>query len=154
MLTDDERLAIEREVEDCAHKREACVGALRVIQRSRGWVSDDHLRVLADMLDMTPEELDSVATFYPLIFRRPVGRHVILVCDSASCWVMGYEDLLRHLQSRLGVGLGGTTSDGRFTFLPVACLGACDHAPSMMVDDELHMDLTKEKINDILQRYA
>ena len=153
MLTDDERREIEREVESCVNRREACVEALKVIQRSRGWVADDQLRGLSDILDMTPEELDSVATFYPLIFRRPVGRHVILICDSVSCWVMGYEDLLRHLKSSLGIGLGGTTTDGRFTFLPVACLGACDRAPAMMVDDELHTDLTREKIDDILRRY-
>jgi NADH-quinone oxidoreductase subunit E len=102
---------------------------------------------------MTPDELDSVATFYSLIYRQPVGRHVILICDSVTCWIMGYEDLLAHLTDCLGIGLGETTEDGRFTLLPVACLGACDHAPAMMIGDELYDDLDRLKIDRILERY-
>ena len=96
-----------------------CIEALKIVQRHRGWVSDDGLRDVADILDMTPDELDSVATFYNLIFRKPVGRHVILICDSVSCWIMGYErDPATYLKERLGIGLGETTADGRFTLLP------------------------------------
>ena len=72
---------------------------------------------------------------------------MILVCDSVSCWVMGYEQVCEYLRDRLGIDLGETTADGRFTLLPVVCLGACDHAPAMMIDDELHGDLTPEKID-------
>ena len=79
---------------------------------------------------MTPEELDGVATFYNLVFRRPVGRHVALICDSVSCWIMGYEKLRQGLTSRLNVSLGETTADNRFTVLPIVCLGVCDHAPA------------------------
>jgi NADH-quinone oxidoreductase subunit E len=118
-----------------------------------GWVSDDGLQDLAEFLDMTAEELDSVATFYSLIFRRPVGRHVILICDSISCWIMGYENLRAHLAARLGIGLGETSEDGRFTLLPIPCLGTCDHAPAMMIDEELYLDLTREKIDQILSQY-
>jgi len=94
-----------------------------------------------------------VATFYNLIYRQPVGRHVILLCDSVSCWIMGYDNLRDHLKSRLGIDLGGTTPDGRFTLLPSVCLGACDHAPVMMIDDDLHLDLTPERIDQILAGY-
>lgn len=152
MLTDDERKEVEKELGCCSRKREACVEALKIVQRHRGWVSDE-LGGLAQLLEMTPEELDSVATFYPFIFRKPVGKHVILICDSVSCWVMGYEDLLGHLKSRLGIGLGETTRDGQFTLLPASCLGCCDRAPSMMVDEELFTDLTAEKIDAILEGY-
>jgi NADH-quinone oxidoreductase subunit E len=88
-----------------------------------------------------------------LIFRRPVGRHVILICDSVSCWIVGYEALRDHLQARLGVKLGETTNDSRFTVLPIVCLGACDHAPAMMIDEDLHADLSPAALNDVLAKY-
>jgi NADH-quinone oxidoreductase subunit E len=152
LLTDDEKRQIEEEVKKVAYKQGACVDALKIVQKHRGWVSDE-IRGIAEMLDMTADELDGIATFYNLIFRRPVGKHVILVCDSISCWIMGYEPVKEHLKRRLGIGLGETTPDGQFTVLPVPCLGACDHAPAMMVDEELHLDLTDERIDEILERY-
>ncbi|MCA9433454.1 MAG: NADH-quinone oxidoreductase subunit NuoE, partial [Candidatus Omnitrophica bacterium] len=99
-------------------------------------------------------ELDSVATFYNLLFRQPVGRHVVMVCDSVSCWIMGYEKIRQYLMDKLGVGMGETTPDGRFTLLPICCLGNCDRAPAMMVGEDLHQDLTPEKIDAILEKYA
>ena len=105
---------------------------------------------------MSPSELDNVATFYNLIFRQPVGKHVILLCDSVSCWIMGYEKMRQHLSARLGIDLGGTTSDGEFTLLPIVCLGACDRAPAVMVDDDLHGDLdpqAMDRFEEILGRY-
>ena len=119
-------------------RRGACIEALRLVQRSHGWISDGRLRDVAQLLEMSPDELDGVATFYNLIFRRPVGRHVILICDSVSCWIMGYEALRDAFHTRLGARLGETTADGRFTLLPIVCLGACDHAPTVMIDDYLH----------------
>jgi len=123
------------------------------VQRRRGWVSAEDLRDVAEFLGQTPAELENVATFYNLIFREPVGRHVILICDSVSCWVMGYAPMLNHLNGKLGLTLGRTSADGRFTLLPVPCLGICDHAPAMMIDGDLHTDLTPEKIDGILERY-
>jgi NADH-quinone oxidoreductase subunit E len=154
MLGEEEKKDIETELTQYDHRRAACVEALKVVQRHHGWVSDENLRELASMLDMSPDELDGVATFYSLIFRKPVGRHVILICDSISCWIMGYQDLRQHLVERLGIDLGETTEDGRFTLLPIACLGTCDHAPAMMIDDDLHRDLTREKIDQILAGYG
>ena len=153
MLSDEERREIESEVAIYPQKRAACIEALKVVQQHRGWVSDEALDEVAELLEMTPDELDGVATFYNLIFRKPVGRHVILICDSVSCWIMGYDNLLGHLRSRLGIDLGETTADGRFTLLPSVCLGACDRAPVMMVDDDLHLDLTPERIDQILAGY-
>ena len=153
MLTEDERKEIEVVVQHYDQKQAACVEVLKIVQRHRGWVSNHNIQDIAEFLDMTPAELDSVATFYSLIFRKPVGRHVILICDSVTCWIMGYEDLLAHLTDRLGIGLGETTQDGRFTLLPVACLGACEHAPAMMIGDELYVDLDRLKIDRILEEY-
>jgi len=153
MLTEDERKEIEAEIQHYDQKPAACVEAMKIVQRHRGWVSDHSIRDIAEVLDMTPAELDSVATFYSMIFRKPVGRHVILICDSVTCWIMGYEDLFAHLTGRLEIGLGETSRDGRFTLLPVSCLGVCDHAPAMMIGDDLYYDLDREKIDRILEMY-
>jgi NADH-quinone oxidoreductase subunit E len=152
VLTEEERKEIEEELKHFTHKQAACVEALKIVQKHRGWVSDE-IRALAGMLDMTPDELDAVATFYSFVFRRPVGKHIILICDSISCWVVGYDMVRDHLKRRLGISPGETGSDGQFTLLPVSCLGACDHAPAMMIDDELYQDLTPEKIDGILEGY-
>jgi NADH-quinone oxidoreductase subunit E len=155
MLSAQERQAI---TELLAHHpdnpRAAAIDALMAIRTRRGWVSDEALADLADAMQVSAHELDSVATFYNLVFRKPVGRHVILLCDSVSCWIMGYETVREFLETRLGIALGETTADGRFTLLTVPCLGACDEAPAMMIDEDLHGHLTPERIKSILERYA
>ncbi len=153
MLSDKERQEIEAEADEYVERRGASVKALQIVQRAHGWVSDEHLREVAQILAMTPDELDGVATFYSLIYREPVGHHVILICDSVTCWIMGYDALLEGLKAQLGIDLGGTTVDHRFTLLPVACLGACDHAPAMMIDEELYMDVKVEELDQILAQY-
>lgn len=153
MLSDEEKQHIDGEVAAVPLRRSACIDALKVVQRRKGWVDDEALRDVADYLGISVDELDSVATFYNLIHRRPVGRHVIYICDSVSCWLLGYDRLLDALRRKLAVDLGGTTADGRFTLLPIPCLGTCDHAPAMMVDDDTHRDLTPERIDEILERY-
>jgi NADH-quinone oxidoreductase subunit E len=153
MLSDKEKQEITAELTHCATKASASVEALNIVQHHRGWVSDEAVKDIAAVLEMTADELDAVATFYSFIFRRPVGRHVILVCDSISCWVMGYNPLLDVLKTNLGISFGGTTTDKRFTLLPISCLGACDRAPAMMVDDELHGPVTPETMDEILKKY-
>jgi NADH-quinone oxidoreductase subunit E len=153
MLTHEELEEITEALAHCERKKAAGVDALKVIQRKRGWVSDEALKDVAEILEMSPAELDSVATFYSLIFRRKVGRHVILLCDSVSCWVMGYETVYGVLRKKLGIGFGETTEDGRFTLLPHPCLGACERAPAMMVDDDLHGPLDESLIDAILASY-
>ena len=112
-----------------------------VVQKHRGWVSDEALRDVAAMISMSADELDGVATFYNLIYRRPVGRHVILFCDSVSCWIVGYEKIRRALEAQARHPLGETTADDRFTLLPIVCLGACERAPALMIDEDTHFDV-------------
>ena len=102
---------------------------------------------------VSSDELDAVATFYNLVFRKPVGRHIALICDSVSCWIMGYEKLCQALTARLNVSLGETTADNRFTVLPIVCLGACDHAPAVMIDDDLHLDVKPHQLDEVLENY-
>jgi NADH-quinone oxidoreductase subunit E len=153
MLTEEERREIEAELPHYPQKRAVCIEALKIVQRHRGWVSDESLQDLAELLEMTVDELDGVATFYNLLFRRPVGKHIILLCDSVTCWIMGYERLRQHLTARLGMQLGETSADGRFTLLPIVCLGTCDHAPALMIDNDLHRDLDLTKLDEILAKY-
>jgi NADH-quinone oxidoreductase subunit E len=153
MLSIEEQREIESELHHYPTKRAVCIEALKIVQSHRRWVSDDALIDVARFLDMTPDELDSVATFYNGIYRKPVGKHVILLCDSVSCWILGYEHLRGHLAERLGIGLGETSADDRFTLLPNVCLGTCDHAPAMMIDGDLYRDLAPTKLDEILEKY-
>jgi len=153
MLTAAEIAAIDHEIDLLPYKKAAVIEALKVIQQHRGWVSDESIAAVADYLEMGAAEVDSVATFYNLIFRKPVGRHVILLCDSISCYVMGYGRLLAALRQKLSIGFGETTTDQRFTLLPNACLGCCDHAPSLMIDETLYKDVTVEVLDELLSNY-
>jgi NADH-quinone oxidoreductase subunit E len=150
MLPDHIVEEIEAEARQYPERRAACIEALKIVQRERGWVSDQSLREVADLLGMSPAELDNVATFYNLIYRQPVGRQVILLCDSVSCWVMGQEDLRAAIGRRLGIDFGQTTPDGEFTLLPMACLGACDRAPCLMLNEALHQDVTPALVERLL----
>ena len=152
-LSADEEREIRDEAANYPTRSAVCIDAMKIVQRHRGWVSDDALRDIAGYLDMSVDELDGIATFYNLIFRKPVGRHVIMVCDSVSCWIMGSERLAQAIATRLGVTAGGTTPDQRFTLLPIVCLGACDHAPVLMVDDDLHHDVDAAAVDRLLDRY-
>ena len=109
---------------------------------------------VAELLELSRSELEGVATFYNMIFRKPVGRHVVLLCDSVTCWIMGYGRLRQHFADRLGIAPGETSTDGCFTLLPNVCLGACDHAPVMMVDHAHYEDLDLAKLDAILDHYA
>jgi NADH-quinone oxidoreductase subunit E len=153
MLSEKENKEILLRLKEAPDSKEAVLDLLKIVQKSRGWVPDDAIGDIAGLLEMSPGEVESIATFYSLIFRRPVGRHVILVCDSMSCWLTGYADLASRLKEKLGIGLGETTSDGKFTLLPSACLGVCEEAPAMMIDDTLYTKLTPSALDGILERY-
>ncbi len=153
MLTAEEIKEIDKAISIVPYKKAACVEALKVVQQNRSYVSDESLKDVANYMEMSAEELDSVATFYNLIFRKPVGRHIILLCDSISCWVMGYENIKEQLSHKLKIGYGETTTDGRFTLLPNPCLGTCDCAPALMIDKDLYRNLTVEQLDEILKKY-
>lgn len=153
MLTEEERREIEEEIKHFDYKQAVSVDALKIVQKHRGWVSDESIKEIAELLEMSPAELDGVATFYNLIYRKPVGKHVILLCDSVSCWVMGCDRMREHFTKRLGIDFGETSEDNEFTLLPMQCLGTCDHAPAMMIDETLHRDLDEDKIDGIIEGY-
>jgi NADH-quinone oxidoreductase subunit E len=154
MLTTIEQNAIDHEVSLLPHKKAAVIEALKIVQKERGWISDESVEAIAAHLEMSAAEIDSVATFYNLIFRKPVGRHVILLCDSITCYVMGYQSIYQALQQLLEINFGETTLDNRFTLLPNACLGCCDHAPALMIDEDLYRDIKIEDLGAVLSNYT
>lgn len=153
MLFEEEIKEIQEEIKQYPYPAVACIDALKIVQHHRGWVSDDSVKDIAELLNISNEEVDSVATFYSRIYRKPVGRNVVLICDSVSCMIMGYESLYQYISRKIGISFGATTPDGRFTLLPVSCLGDCDNAPAMMINNDHYNRLTSEKIEELLERY-
>jgi len=131
--------------------REAAVDVMKELQRHYGWLTDEAVDEAAEILGLSPLQVDELATFYEMIYRRPVGKRVIQVCDSISCWSVGCDGIMEHLKRRLGVEAGGTTEDGMFTLVPCACLGNCGEGPTMMIGDTLYGRLTAERVDEILE---
>jgi NADH-quinone oxidoreductase subunit E len=152
-LSEHERAEIDKEVAKFPIRQSACLEALMIVQQERGYVCDDSLRAVASYLEMSATELDSIATFYNLIYRKPVGKNVVRVCDSVSCWIMGYDQIRDKICAHVGAQLGQTSNDGAFTILPTQCLGTCDRAPAMLVGEDLHRDLTTDSVVTILKSY-
>lgn len=153
VLHDEDRRVMLEVREHYEQPQAACIEALKIVQKRHGWVPDGAIVAIADTLGVGAGAVEGVSTFYSLIFRQPVGRHVILLCDSSSCFLTGYETLSDALSQQLGVGFGQTTPDGRFTLLPVCCLGACDRGPAMMIDDDTFGPISPEDLSVLLEAY-
>lgn len=153
-LTEDETRQLDAILGHYPDRRAAAATAMRLLQARRRWLSDESMADLGGYLGLTVAELDSIATFGNMVFRKPVGRHIVLVCDSFACWSLGYAELRAAVEAELGVGMGETTADGAFTLLPIVCLGACDRGPAMMIDDELHGPVAPTDVPGILGGYS
>ena len=154
VLSPEEVGEIEAEISHLPDRQSAAIDALMIVQKHRGWVSDESLSAIANLIGMSTAELDGVATFYNLIYRQPVGRHVISMCDSVSCYVMGADRLAKDLEAKLGIRFGETTPDERFTLLPIVCLGACDKAPTMQIDEDLIENVSADRLDEIFEKYG
>lgn len=148
-LSETELAEINAEIAHVPYPSAAAIEALKIVQQHRGWVSDTSLQAIAKQLQMSATELDGIATFYNQIFRLPVGKKVIFLCNSVTCWIKGSDDLQRQITEQLGIAPGETTADDAYTFIPVPCLGACDKAPVMMVGDDLHHNVDDASIKAI-----
>jgi len=131
-------------------KQSAVMAALRIVQEEHGWLSQELMDAVAEYLEMPPVSVYEVATFYSMYDLQPVGRHKICVCTNVSCMLRGAEDVVRHLEERLGIKMGETTPDGRFTLKEVECLAACGGAPMFQIGKRYYENLTPEKIDAIL----
>jgi NADH-quinone oxidoreductase subunit E len=133
--------------------REAVIlPALFLAQREFGYVSDEAIVYIADLVGVPPALIEGVATFYTMYNRKPVGKYHVQICRNISCSLLGAEHLIEHVSKRLGIKPGETTPDGKFTLSKAECLGSCGTAPVMQVNDDYHEDLTQEKIDALLDR--
>jgi NADH-quinone oxidoreductase subunit E len=151
MLPKDMKEKLRKQIGESENPREQAVNVMYDLQRHYGYLSDQAVREAAELLNMTPLEIDELATFYDFIYRDPVGKYVIHVCDSSICWLYGYESVMEYLSRKLGIKVGETTGDGLFTLLPVCCVGFCDHAPVMLINGKPYGRLTPDSIDDILE---
>lgn len=152
-LSASQRQQIAHELTLYDDPRAAVIEALKIVQKDHGWVPDGAVYAIGEVLGIPAEDVGGVATFYNLIFRQPVGRHVIKICDSIACFLTGYETVNAALQKKLGISAGQTTADNRFTLLPICCLGACNRGPVLMIDDDTHFNLSPDNIDQVLEQY-
>ena len=154
LLNEDTRANIDHWVSKfpAENKRSALIQAIIAAQHQNGgWVSKDMVEAVADYLDLPPVWAFEVASFYSMIDQKPVGRHKVNVCTNISCWLNGAEDMVSHIEQKLGIKLGETTADDRITLIvEEECLAACCGAPAMVVDGHYHENLDTNKIDEIL----
>ncbi len=153
VLSETERSAIEHEMHHYEDPRAASIEALKIVQKARGWVPDGACDAIGAILGIPASDVEGVATFYSQIFRVPVGRHIIRVCDSMTCYIGGHESVLDSIRNEIGIEPGQTSSDGRFTLIPVCCLGNCDKAPALMIDDDTFGDVQPGGVAQLLEAY-
>ena len=150
MIPDELKHQLRKQIEESDHPREQAINVMYALQAHYGYLCNEAVFEAADLLGMTPLEIDELATFYDFIYREPVGKYVIHVCDSLICWMEGEESLVEHLLNKLGIQMGGTTADGLFTVLPVCCIGYCDRAPAVLINRKVHGPLTVESLDQLI----
>jgi NADH-quinone oxidoreductase subunit E len=150
LLDENQITEFSQHAGEIEHPRELIIDILRAVQLNHGWVPDEGVELTAKILGLTPIEVEEIATFYDKIFRQPVGRYPIHICDSVCCWSRGGEELAEHLQQTLGVAFGQTTEDGLFTLLPSCCLGGCGRAPGVMIHQSFYGPLTPETVDKLI----
>lgn len=136
------------------NRRSILLPMLWMVMQEEGWVSEESMKEVAEVVGVTPAEVYEVVSFYTMFQQRPVGRHLICVCDTLSCAICGAFEVSAYIQKKLGIKVGETSADGRFTLQYAECIGACSEAPAMLVDEDLHGKLTPEKIDAVLAQYT
>jgi NADH-quinone oxidoreductase E subunit len=149
-LTDQTKKKIEEIASRYASKEAALLPVLHLVQREKGFISQQEEKQVAHLLNIKPIKIKEVVTFYTMFNQKEVGKYHIQVCSNLSCSLLGAESLIDHLKDKLGIEVGETTSDQKFTLTTVECLGACEQAPCIMVNFDYHGNLDKEKIDNIL----
>ncbi len=154
VLVAAEIAAIDECIAHYPQPRAAVLDALKIVQHRTGWVNDDKAAAVAALLGISVVDVEEVATFFNRIYRKPVGRHVILLCDSIACYLTGYEEVIAKMKGYLGIDYGQTTVDNRFTLLPICCLGKCDEAPAVLIDEDTYGNLSADNVIEILEGYS
>ena len=153
ILTPEEIDGIHHHIHHYPQARAAVLDALKLVQKRNGWVNDEQVAAIAYMLNIPTADVEGVATFFNRIYRQPVGRHIILLCDSIACYLNGFESVEAELKKQLGIDYGQTTPDGRFTLLPICCLGNCDKSPSILIDEDTYGPVEVHEVAQLLEQY-
>ena len=134
------------------HPRSALMPALYIAQEENGgWLSREAMQDVAAVMDLTPADVESVASFYSMYNKRPVGKYMVEVCTNISCSLLGAERLAHHIEERLGVPIGEITPDGLFTVKHVECMASCGGAPAIQVNGLYHENMTPEKFDHLVE---
>ena len=152
MLPQEIRENLQRLIAAADHPREQVINVFFILQKYYGYLSDDAVRDAAALLGLTALEVEELATFYDFLYREPVGKFVIHVCDGVVCWMYHENSIFDYLCQKLQVCAGGVTADGLFTVLPTACIGFCDRAPAMLINGVSYGPLTPEKVDEIIEQ--
>lgn len=152
MLSEASKAKIEHLLQRYPNQRSALIPALHVIQDEFGYITSDGVRYLAQVFALSEADVEEVVTFYTMFFRKPVGKYLLQICTNISCLLCNAETILAHFKRKLGVDVGETTPDGKFTLLEVECIGACEAAPVMQVNFDYEGSLTKEKVDRLLEQ--
>lgn len=152
MLPEELQDKLEHDIAAVDHPKELAVDVMFTLQDHYGYLSDEAVEKAATLLGIAPVEIEELATFYTFVYREPVGKYVIHVCDSLLCLLDGSETIQEHLQRKLGVETGETTDDGLFTLLPVCCIGYCDRAPAMLINRKVYGPLTVDSLDAVIDR--
>lgn len=151
VLTEATRRKITAMLANYDDSRSAALPALAAAQKQIGYLPDEAMAEVADILELPRSEVGAVAHFYTMFYKHPVGEHVITLCATLSCALLGSERLVEYLSRTLKIKVGETTEDRKFTLMETECLGACSEAPVMMLDDKYYGNLTEEKLDEILR---
>ena len=150
MLSEVTVQRIEALIQKYPQSRSALIPSLQIAQEQLGYLTPDSVREVARMFHLPPNEVYEVATFYTMLFKKPVGKYVIQVCTNISCLLCNCEAIMSHLKTRLGIGPGETTPDQKFTLMEVECLASCDTAPVVQINQDYHENLTPDRLDQIL----
>lgn len=155
MLSDQSKQEIRKIQDEVPDPQSALLPALCLAQQDYGgWLPEAAYDEVAAIMELPLAHVVATATFYTMLHKKPVGRHVVQVCTNIACSLLGAEHLLEYISRGLGIKVGETTPDGNFTLLEVECLGSCGTAPMMQIDDRYYENLTEEEIDRILAELA
>lgn len=152
MFSEDFNKETDKIIARYPEARSALLPLLHLIQREKGWVASESMEWVAKRLELSCAHVEGVVTFYSMYFTKPMGRQVIQLCRTLSCDIRGAQGIRKMIQDQLGIAPGETTGDGKFSLIEVECIGACGTAPAMMIGDELHENLTPERVGSILDK--
>ncbi|WP_343188317.1 NADH-quinone oxidoreductase subunit NuoE [Buchnera aphidicola (Ceratoglyphina bambusae)] len=152
-LSVKEKKFILKEIKKYNNSDAAIIESLKFVQRRLNWISSDIMLEISKILLVPVSKIESIATFYSQIFRRPVGKNIIRYCDGVVCYINGYKNIEKSLSNYLNICPGQTTKNNKFTLLPVCCLGNCDKSPTMMINENLFSNINTKSAISILENF-